>query len=82
MAFGFVRLIRYPFCAYCFELTSREIAETLNRSEAGIRNIRYRLNIKVETEGDIRSLLDQKKNIEVALLEQKKEIARALRSRN
>lgn len=44
-------------------LTSREIATRLNRSEAGIRNIRYRLNLKTETEGEIRSLLERKKEM-------------------
>jgi len=41
-------------------LSSRQIAVWLGRSEAGIRNIRYRLSLKRKTKGEIRSLLQQK----------------------
>ena len=45
-------------------LTNREIASRLRRSEAGIRNIRYRLKLKKKTEDDIKSLHLLKKEIE------------------
>ena len=35
-------------------LTSREIGKRLNRSEAGIRNIRYRMTLRTKTEDHIK----------------------------
>jgi IS30 family transposase len=45
-------------------LTSREIAKRLSRSEAGIRNIRYRKKLIAETVEDIKSLQKEKKRLE------------------
>jgi len=45
-------------------LTNREIASRLGRSEAGLRNVRYRLKLKRKTEDSIRHLHLQKEKIE------------------
>ena len=70
-------------------LTNREIASRLGRSEAGLRNVRYRLKLKRKTTNAIRHLQLQKEKVEseieelnqtktqlstnVKLLEEKKE---------
>ena len=65
-------------------LTSNEIATQLERPEAGIRNIRYRLNLKRETKESLQSLTKERKalakkvsnlRIENAFVERKSEIA-------
>ena len=45
-------------------LTNKEIASKLGRSEAGIRNVRYRQKLKRKTEDSIRHLHLQKEKIE------------------
>jgi predicted transcriptional regulator len=42
-------------------MTSQEIASQLGRPEAGIRNIRYRLNLKRETKESLQSLTNERK---------------------
>ena len=63
-------------------LTSNDIAYQLGRPEAGIRNIRYRLNLKRETRESLQSLTKERKTltkkvsdlrIEVASLQKKKQ---------
>ena len=50
-------------------LTNREIAVQLGRPEAGIRNLRYRLNLKMKKREDIRSLLSHKEGLEARIAE-------------
>lgn len=45
-------------------LTNREIASRLGRSEAGLRNVRYRLRLKRKTGDSIRHLQLQKEKAE------------------
>ncbi len=45
-------------------LTNREIASRLGRSEAGLRNVRYRHKLKRKTEDSIRHLHLQKEKVE------------------
>lgn len=45
--------------------SSREIAAKLRRSEAGIRNIRYRLNLKKKMRENIRSLRQLRKELNI-----------------
>jgi len=52
-------------------LTNREIASRLGRSEAGIRNVRYRHKLKRKTEDSIRHLHLQKEKIESEINELK-----------
>jgi hypothetical protein len=69
-------------------MTSREIASQLGRPEAGVRNIRYRMNLKRETKESLQSLTKEKKalakkvsdlRIENASLQaQKQDISKAL----
>ncbi|MCJ7761150.1 hypothetical protein MUP59_08450 [Candidatus Bathyarchaeota archaeon] len=48
-------------------LTSREIAARLNRSEPGIRNIRYRRKLTTRTEENIKSLQASRKEAEAKI---------------
>jgi hypothetical protein len=48
---------------YAEGLTSQEIASQLGRPEAGIRNIRYRMNLKRETKESLQSLTKQRKTL-------------------
>jgi len=56
------------------DLSNREIASRLGRSEAGIRNIRYRLNLKRKTRDELESLRNMKEKLEgeIAELDQTK----------
>ena len=45
-------------------LSNREIAQRLGRAEAGIRNIRHRLRLKTNTRNQLRSLLQEKAELE------------------
>jgi hypothetical protein len=44
-------------------LTSNEIASQLGRPEAGIRNIRYRMNLKRDTKESLQSLTKERKTL-------------------
>ena len=55
-------------------LTSREIASKLGRHEAGIRNIRYRLNLTRRVEDNITSLNKQQKDLQSKITELEKTI--------
>ena len=55
-------------------LTSREIASKLGRPEAGIRNIRYRLNLRRRLEDNITSLNKQQKDLQSKINELEKTI--------
>ena len=46
------------------DLSNREIASKLGRSEAGIRNIRYRLSLKRKTRDELESLRNMKEKLE------------------
>jgi len=50
-------------------LTSREIGAKLGRSEAGVRNIRYRLNFRRRLENNIKSLHEQEKKMKAQISE-------------
>jgi len=51
------------------DLSNREIASKLRRSEAGIRNIRYRLNLKRKTRDELESLRNMKEKLEGEMTE-------------
>ena len=53
-------------------LTSRNIASRLGRSEAGIRNMRHRLNLKRKVKDDIRLLQQRKKKHQAQIIELEK----------
>jgi hypothetical protein len=57
-------------------LKNREIAERLDRSEAAVRNIRYRENLKTETANQLPELTRQRRQLqsEVAQLTQRRNI--------
>jgi len=57
-------------------LTSREIGKRLNRSEAGIRNIRYRMTLRTKTEDHIKYLHEQKIDLESKIKELDQTLAR------
>lgn len=44
-------------------LTSREIAQRLGRSEAGIRNLRYRKGLIKKAEDEIKALFQQRNEL-------------------
>ena len=44
-------------------LTNKEIAERLNRTEAAVRNIRYRSKLKTATQNQLPLLIQQKINL-------------------
>ncbi len=52
-------------------LTNREIAERLGRTEAAVRNIRYREHLKTETANQLPELTRQRRRLQ-------SEVARAL----
>lgn len=45
-------------------LTNKQIATRLNRSEAGIRNIRHRTKLKTQTTKTLQTLLQKEKELE------------------
>ena len=51
------------------DLSNREIASKLGRSEAGIRNIRYRLSLKRKTRDELESLRTIKEKLEGEIAE-------------
>jgi predicted nucleic acid-binding Zn-ribbon protein len=55
-------------------LSNREIAERLDRTEAGIRNIRHRLQLSAETKNSIQTLIEEKEKLEkeIKSLQQKR----------
>ncbi|MFC1487070.1 hypothetical protein ACFLRN_05210 [Thermoproteota archaeon] len=55
-------------------LTNREIAEKLGRSEAGIRNLRYRKNLVNRAEGESKVLFQQRDELKrvVGILQRQK----------
>lgn len=57
-------------------LTSREIAKRLNRSEAGIRNIRYRMTLRTKIEDHIKYLHEQEIDLESKIKELDQTLAR------
>ena len=55
-------------------LTNRQIAARFNRSEAGIRNIRYRNKLKTETTKNIQTLLHQERELNTQISRLQKEV--------
>ena len=55
-------------------LTNKQIATRLNRSEAGIRNIRHRTKLKTDTTKTIQTLLQQEKELNTQLSRLKREV--------
>jgi len=66
-------------------LSNREIAVKLGRSEAGIRNLRYRMGLKSKAENEVKMLFEKRDNLraEVSELERKKsELSRIVEDLN
>jgi len=56
-------------------LTNREIATKLDRSKAGIRNIRHRIQLTVNTQKSLQSLIHEEKEVNKRVFNIKREIA-------
>ena len=56
-------------------LSSKEIATSLGRTEAGIRNIRHRVKIRADTQDSIHSLSSERNSLRLSVMGLRREVS-------